>query len=198
MQLREGEKAVRFARDVIEAYVKQNPLPSIDLGGVFREKQGVFVTIHTHPSHMLRGCIGIPEPIMSLQDALKEAAISATRDPRFPPLSRDELDDIVVEVTILTPPRLLRVSNPREYPSKIKIGRDGLIVRKGSYSGLLLPQVPVEEKWNTEEFLAHTCMKAWLPPDAWLDEDTKIYTFSGQIFTEVEPRGRVEEKPLHG
>ncbi|HEC89602.1 MAG: TIGR00296 family protein [Thermoplasmata archaeon] len=198
MNLEEGEKAVKFARKVIEAYVKQDPIPKEDLGSIFREKQGVFVTIHTYPSHMLRGCIGIPEPIMPLQDALVEAATSATRDPRFPPLSEKELDDIIVEVTILTPPKLLDVVDPKEYLSKIKIGRDGLIIRKGSYSGLLLPQVPVEENWDVEEFLANTCMKAWLPPDAWLDRDAKLYTFSGQIFTEIEPRGRIEEKPLHG
>ncbi|HDM67063.1 MAG TPA: TIGR00296 family protein, partial [Thermoplasmatales archaeon] len=137
MQLEDGEKAVRFARSIIESYVKQEALPNEDLGGVFRDKQGVFVTIHTYPSHMLRGCIGIPEPIMPLQDALKEAAISATHDPRFPPLSEKELDNIIIEVTILTPPKLLKVSHPREYPSKIKVGRDGLIVRKGGYSGLL-------------------------------------------------------------
>ena len=198
MNLQDGEKAVRFARRVIETYVRGEPAPKTDLDSVFKEKQGVFVTIHTYPSHMLRGCIGIPEPIMPLQDALVEAATSATRDPRFPPLSERELDNIIIEVTILTPPKLLEVSDPKEYLSKIKIGRDGLIVRKGGYSGLLLPQVPVEEKWDVEEFLANTCMKAWLPADAWLDRNTKIYTFSGQIFTEIEPRGKIEEKPLHG
>lgn len=198
MNLQDGEKAVRFARRVIDAYVRGESIPKTDLDSVFKEKRGVFVTIHTYPSHMLRGCIGIPEPIMSLQDALVEAATSATRDPRFSPLSERELDDIIIEVTILTPPKLLEVSTPKEYLSKIKIGRDGLIVRQGGYSGLLLPQVPVEEKWDVEEFLANTCMKAWLPPDAWLDRNTKIYTFSGQIFTELEPRGKIEEKPLHG
>jgi len=198
MNLQDGEKAVRFARRVIEAYVRGEPIPKTDLDSVFKEKQGVFVTIHTYPSHMLRGCIGIPEPIMPLQDALVEAATSATRDPRFPPLSERELDNIIIEVTILTPPKLLEVSDPKEYLSKIKIGRDGLIARQGGYSGLLLPQVPVEEKWDVEEFLANTCMKAWLPADAWLDRNTKIYTFSGQIFTEIEPRGKIEEKPLHG
>ena len=198
MNLEDGERAVRFARRVIEAYVKQNSIPAEDLNSIFKEKQGVFVTIHTYPSHMLRGCIGIPEPVMSLEDALVEAATSATRDPRFPPLSEKELDNIIIEVTLLTPPKLLEVSDPREYISKIKIGRDGLIIKQGSYSGLLLPQVPIEQKWDVEEFLANACMKAWLPPDAWLDRTTKIYTFSGQIFTEIEPRGKIEEKPLYG
>lgn len=193
-----GIKAVQYARDIIESHVKNFDLPLLKPKEIFNEKQGVFVTIHTFPGHDLRGCIGIPEPIMPLKDALVESAKSATRDPRFNPLREDELNNIVIEVTILTKPELIEVNKPQDYLSFIKIGRDGLIVEQGFFRGLLLPQVPVEQDWNKEEFLSHTCMKAGLLPDAWFDKNTKIFKFSGQIFTEVEPRGKIREKSLDG
>lgn len=200
LKLDDGKKAVRYARDVIENYVKNQEIPiPVDLkDDVFSKKQGAFVTIHTYPDHDLRGCIGIPLPIMPLKNAIAEGAKSATHDPRFPPLSKEELDNIIVEVTILTEPELIHVDKPIEYPSKIEIGRDGLIVEQGFYKGLLLPQVPVEQGWDKEEFLSHTCMKAGLMPDAWFDKNTKIYRFSGQVFTEIKPRGEIKEKKLDG
>ncbi|RLF33990.1 MAG: TIGR00296 family protein [Thermoplasmata archaeon] len=198
LKLDDGKKAVKYAREVIENYVKNKEIPSPDLRDVFSRKQGAFVTIHTYPDHELRGCIGIPLPIMSLKDAIAEGAKSATHDPRFPPLSKEELDKIIVEVTVLTQPELIRVDKPMDYLSEIEIGRDGLIVEQGFYKGLLLPQVPVEQGWDKEEFLSHTCMKAGLLPDAWFDENTKIYRFSGQVFTEIKPRGEIKEKKLDG
>lgn len=196
--LDEGLKSVQFARYVAESYVKNKEIPSFDLGEIFNQELGVFVTIHTYPGHDLRGCIGIPQPIMPLKKAIVESAKSATRDPRFPPLDESELDNIIIEVTILTKPELIEVSQPEKYPSNIEIGRDGLIVEQGFYKGLLLPQVPIEQGWDKKEFLSHTCMKAGLSPGAWFDENTKIYKFSGQIFTEVEPRGKIREKNLDG
>ena len=198
LNLDEGKKAVSFAREVIEEYVKNKTVPEIELPGVFNEKHGAFVTIHTYPEYELRGCIGVPLPVKSLKEAIVEGATSATRDPRFPPLSPDELDNIVVEVTVLTEPELIRVDKPRDYLSEIEIGRDGLIVEQGFFKGLLLPQVPVEQGWDKEEFLSHTCMKAGLMPDAWFDKNTKIYRFSGQVFTEIKPRGEIKEKKIDG
>ena len=93
---------------------------------------------------------------------------------------------------------VIKVSDPKEYLEKIEIGRDGLIVQQGMFKGLLLPQVPVEQGWEKDEFLSHTCMKAGLMPDAWFNENTRISKFSGQIFTEIEPRGKIEEKKLDG
>jgi len=196
LNLEEGKKAVVFARKIIEQKVKNNKISSSDLHGVFDEKQGAFVTIHTHPEHDLRGCIGIPLPVMSLKDAIVEGAISATRDPRFPPLDKNELNNIVIEVTILSKPELIKVNQPKDYTKNIVIGRDGLIVEQGFYKGLLLPQVPVEQGWDIEEFLSHTCMKAGLMPDAWYDKNIKIYQFSGQIFTETSPNGEIKEKKI--
>ena len=198
LNLDEGKKAVVFARDIIEEFVKNNNIPTSNLEDSFFENQGAFVTIHTYPNHELRGCIGIPLPIMPLKDAIIEGAKSATRDPRFPPLEERELNNIIIEVTILTKPVVIKVRQPQDYLKEIEIGRDGLIVEQGFLKGLLLPQVPVEQGWDIEEFLSHTCMKAGLMPDAWYDKNTKILKFSGQVFTELKPGGEIEEKKLDG
>ena len=198
LSLDEGRKAVALARNTIEQFVKNNTTPLTNLTGVFTEKQGTFVTLHTFPEHDLRGCIGIPLPIMPLKEAIIDAAKSATRDPRFPPLGDEEVDKIIIEVTILTKPELIKALKPKDYLSSIEIGRDGLIVEQGYYKGLLLPQVPVEQGWDKEEFLSHTCMKAGLLPDAWYDKNIKFFKFSGQIFTEIEPNGKIMEKNLDG
>ncbi len=192
--LEEGEAAVRIARQVIECFVKGKPYPDFSYPDGFDKESGVFVTVNTHPEDRLRGCIGYPSPIYSLRKALVKAAEGSTEDPRFPRLSEKELDKITVEVSILTPPELISVSRPLDYPKKIEIGRDGLIVEKGPYRGLLLPQVATEWKWNEEEFLSQTCMKAGLPPDAWFEKDTKIFMFNSRIFGEVSPGGKVEER----
>ncbi|HID25273.1 MAG TPA: TIGR00296 family protein [Thermoplasmata archaeon] len=196
MSFKEGVETVRFARKVVDFVVKQKPLLEVKLNDVFQQKRGVFVTLLTFPRKNLRGCIGIPDPVMKLQDAIREAASSATRDPRFPPVNQKELGNIIVEVTLLTKPELINVENPKDYLSQIVVGRDGLIAEKGFFKGLLLPQVPVEYNWDVEEFLSQTCMKAGLPPDAWFDKETKIYRFSGQIFAEKEPYGDVEERRI--
>jgi len=194
----EGKKAVIYAREIIEKKVKNDKTHPSDIQGVFDEKQGAFVTIHTHPEHDLRGCIGIPLPVMPLKEAIAEGARSATRDPRFHPLGENELNNIIIEVTILTKPEVIDVNQPQEYLANIEIGRDGLIVEQGMFKGLLLPQVPVEQGWDKEEFLSHTCMKAGLMPDAWFDNSTKIFRFSGQIFTETSPGEEIKEKKIDG
>jgi len=198
LSLEEGINAVKLARSIVEQYVKNCTTPTSELKEIFSEKQGVFTTLHTYPGHDLRGCIGIPLPIMSLKEAIIESAKSATRDPRFPPLEENETNNILIEVTILTKPELINVDRPQDYLSNIEIGRDGLIVEQGFYKGLLLPQVPIEQGWEKEEFLSHTCIKAGLLPDAWVDKNTKIFKFSGQIFTEIEPKGKIREKKLDG
>lgn len=192
MDLEKGGFLVRTARKAIEAYVRSSDTyEPKDCPGEFMEKSGVFTTIHLHKGHELRGCIGYAEPVLPLMEALLGSAVSATQDPRFPPLSEKELGEIVVEVSVLTKPELIKVNDPREYPEKMKIGRDGLVIERGVQKGLLLPQVPVECKWDAEEFLHHLCMKAGLPSDAWLGEGVKIYSFRSEIFTEKSPRGKI-------
>ena len=172
LQKDEGTLAIKLARITITNYLTNSSQNLPSYPNIFKEKSGVFVTLHTYPQHLLRGCIGIPYPIMQLQKAIQEAAISVTHDPRFHPLQQTELDAIILEITILTPPVLLSVKTPQEYMNNIKIGRDGLIVEKGYFKGLLLPQVPIEQGWDTEEFLNQTCQKAGLNLDAWIDNDT--------------------------
>ena len=131
-------------------------------------------------------------PVKKLSRAIVDGAIAAaTEDPRFPPVTTKELDDIMFEVTVLTPPMEIDVSDPIEYLSKIKVGRDGLIIRHSFSSGLLLPQVPVEYGWNVEEFLQHTCEKAGLARDTWKNESVKIEKFEGIIFKEETPNGAI-------
>jgi hypothetical protein len=105
---------------------------------------------------------------------------------------------VKVEVSVLTKPEPIEVENPRDYPKHIEIGRDGLIIEWSGYSGLLLPQVPVEWGWDVEEFLSQTCMKAGLPPDHWFEKDVRIQKFSAQIFKEKTPGGEIEEHELAG
>ncbi len=192
-----GEFAVKAARAIIENACG-GPAPSVSYPSLFEKNAGVFVTINTYPSLNLRGCIGYPEPVFPLREALVKAAQGATQDPRFDPLSTEELDKIVVEVSVLTPPVLLKVKKPKEYFDKVKIGRDGLIAAKGGLKGLLLPQVPIEWKWNVEEFLSNTCMKAGLPHDAWSNPGTEIYSFQAEIFSEEEPKGMIVRRVLGG
>lgn len=190
----EGKIAVKLARDTIETYLKSGR--TIDgsetvLPSVFNENRGVFVTLTK--DELLRGCIGHPYPDSPLKYAITDSAISAAfRDPRFPPLHTDEMKRIVVEVTILTPPKRIEAS-PKELPGKIEIGRHGLIVKKGYHQGLLLPQVAPENDMDEIDFLSHTCLKAGLEYDAWLT-GAEVYSFEGQIFAEKEPNGEVVEK----
>jgi len=203
LSLEEGKFLVNLARKAVEEilkYGKRLELPE-KVSEKLRQPCGVFVTINKvgNEDRELRGCIGYPYPTSPLAEAVIDSAISsATQDPRFQPLSIKELDKVVFEISVLTPPQIIEVKNPREYPQKIKIGQDGLIVERGMFKGLLLPQVPVEWKWDEEEFLCQCCIKAGLPPDCWLLKDTKIYKFQAIIFEEEEPRGKVRRKFLGG
>lgn len=197
----EGEFLVRLARKAVRENLKNGKIisPPENVSPCLLEKKGVFVTINSviNGEKSLRGCIGFPYPVYPLVRAVIEAAIeSATRDPRFPPMTLRELDNVVFEVSVLTEPELIKVDSPREYPSKIKVGEDGLIVERGFYKGLLLPQVPVEWNWDEEEFLCQCCLKAGLPPDCWLLKGTKIYKFQCIIFEETSPNGSVVRKTL--
>ena len=201
LTLEEGEFLVSLARQTVTEYLKSGQVLQVPEGvsSKLMELCGVFVTLNRvhEGKKMLRGCIGLPYPTTPLVQAVIEAAISAaTQDPRFPQVALEELDQIVFEVSVLTPPERVTVEKTSDYPSKIEVGRDGLIMERGYYKGLLLPQVPVEWNWNTEEFLCQTAMKAGLSPDAWLLTDTKIYKFQAIIFEEASPKGRIEQKKI--
>jgi len=190
----EGRLAVELAREALECSVngKRMPVRNLD-SGQFSEARGVFVTLNTTApaGDNLRGCIGFPYPVKRLGDAIQEAAVAAaSEDPRFPPVGKEELGSIVVEVSVLTPPRDLDVPR-REMPSHVKIGTDGLMISRSYPSGLLLPQVATEFEMDQVEFLSQACIKAGLPPDAWLDPATRVQVFQAEIFAEKRPRGEV-------
>jgi len=190
----EGEFLIHLARNTVFNYLKTGRTlkPPKDTPAKLFEKCGVFVSIKNSTKD-LRGCIGFPYPTSPLVEAVIDSAINAaTEDPRFEPLSIDELNKVVFEISILTPPEQVQVKNPKEYVEKIKVGEDGLIVERGPYKGLLLPQVPVEWGWCAEEFLCQCCMKAGVPPDSWLTKDSKVYKFKAIIFDEQTPNGEIK------
>lgn len=190
----DGILLVKAARRAVSEFLKSGrTVPDGDLDTRFAEKSGVFVTLNDGSG--LRGCIGYPHADRKLSFALRDAAVAAaTRDPRFQPLEPQELGNVTFEVTVLTQSEIILVDNPEEYMQQIKVGRDGLVVRNESYSGLLLPQVPSEYGWNEREFLEHTCRKAGLPRDCWKDADTVVEKFQGIVFKEKVPNGSVIEE----
>ena len=201
LSLDEGKFLINLARSTVKEYLENGKTlkPPADTPKKLFERCGVFVTINSvrHGEKELRGCIGYPYPTSPLVAAVIDSAINAaTQDPRFYPLSLEELGSVVFEVSVLTPPELVEASNPKEYMSKIKVGEDGLIVERGFYKGLLLPQVPVEWGWCEEEFLCQCCVKAGLPPDSWLTKGAKIYRFKAIVFDEETPNGEVKRLSL--
>jgi uncharacterized protein len=197
----EGEFLLNLARNTVKSYLQNGKTnkPFKETPSKLSQKCGVFVTINSvrGDEKELRGCIGYPYPTSPLVEAVIDSAINAaTQDPRFEPMSPQELDNVVFEVSVLTPPELVEITNPKEYISKIKVGEDGLIIERGYHKGLLLPQVPIEWGWCEEEFLCQCCMKAGLPPDSWLTKDAKIYKFRAIIFEEETPNGKIKRLNL--
>lgn len=197
-----GTYLVKLARQTVEGYVTKKTKPEVpdDVPEALTAKSGVFVTLNsiTGEHVELRGCIGRPYPTQPLVEATIDSAVDAsTNDPRFPPVTQRELDSILVELSILTPPKRINWSKPQELMDHVKIGRDGLIASRGMWRGLLLPQVPVEWGWNTKQFLEHTCNKAGLPLDAWKDTKTEFMSFQAEIFGEETPKGEIVRDPSH-
>jgi uncharacterized protein len=199
ISLIEGTDLVRLARSAVEKYLQESVI--IKPRKEIPEKAGVFVTLnYVTPSRreLLRGCIGFPLPEKALYQGVIDAAIAAaTEDPRFPPLDVQDLNNIVFEVSVLTPPQEIRVNNPADYRKEVEIGRDGLILQWRFGSGLLLPQVPIELNWDVEEYLANMCYKAGAPPDVWIDPSSKLYKFQATVFKEVEPKRQIIRVGYH-
>ncbi len=179
-RLTDAEKStlLKLAREAIAQYLangRRAALPKAE--GLLAEKCGAFVTLHKRGQ--LRGCIGNMIGIRPLVETIQEMAISsATEDPRFRRVTPDELADIDIEISVLSP--LKRVKEVNE----IEVGTHGILMRRGMYQGVLLPQVATEWGWDRDEFLAHTCEKAGLPMDAWRDPETSIEIFSAEVFGE--------------
>jgi len=192
--LSDGKELLKLARKSISfAMASAARLSETTEKKRFQEKRGCFVTLNTFPDKELRGCIGYPYPTMPLWNAVIDAAAQAAfKDPRFPPLKAEELEKVLLEISVLTLPEEIKGNN-KELPEKVQVGEDGLIVQMGGRSGLLLPQVPREFNWDSEEFLKQCCQKAGLPPAAWMQSDCKAFKFQAQVFSEKTPEGEVEE-----
>jgi len=201
--LEDGKLLIKFTRENIENFLinsRRIIVPDI-IKQKFSDKYGAFVTLNkaNFEGNPLRGCIGYIEPKYPLYDAIHRVSVSsATEDPRFPSVTPSEMDEIIIEVSILTPPKVIEVNDPNEYLERIVIGRDGLIAQQGEWRrGLLLPQVPVDHdrNWDVKTFLDHTCLKTGLPMNAWHDiERVKISSFQAILFEEKEPRGEIIRK----
>lgn len=192
----DGKFLVRLARRTVEQFAQEGTKPSEpdDTPTHLTRESGVFVTLNSvsRRNNQLRGCIGRPYPTDPLVEATIDSAFdAAANDPRFPPVKENDLDSIVIEVSLLTPPEEIECSNPDELIRAVKIGRDGLIAAKSGRRGLLLPQVPCKWDWDVQEFLRHTCRKAMLPMEAWKDPNTKFMRFQAEIFAETSPRGEI-------
>lgn len=180
MQQEELELLLKLARDSLNSFYNNERLDtSYTLH--MKEPRGVFVTLHKNGR--LRGCIGYPEPVLPLYRAVIEAARSAAlRDPRFPPVTKEEMKMIKIELSILTVPELIKVKNPNDFFQEIKTGRDGLIIRgHDGNSGLLLPQVATEYNFTVSQFLNALCQKANMTFNAWADPRNKVYKFRAEI-----------------
>lgn len=198
----QGKFLVRLARKTVDDYVtkkKKTETPE-DISEQLKLKSGVFVTLNSITGNQvsLRGCIGRPYPTQPLVEATIDSSVdSAANDPRFPPVTTKELDTIIIDLSVLTPPKKIEYSNPEELLNLVKVGRDGLIAIRGMQRGLLLPQVPVDWNWNTLEFIEHTCNKAGIPENAWKDPKTEFMSFQAEIFGEETPRGNIVRNPKH-
>jgi hypothetical protein len=185
------EELVSIARKTIEDFFKTGKL-KIKLDKKFQDKRGVFVTIHSYPDNELRGCVGFTTPEYSLYEAVQKASIEAAfHDNRFLPLTEDELDKVVFEVSILSLPEVLN-GTPDKRIEKIEKDKDGLIIEYGIRKGLFLPQV-WEDIQDKKQFLEALCWKAGLTPDYVFDKNTKLYKFNVKAFKEVEPKGKIIE-----
>ncbi len=172
------QKLLYIARETIQQYIlfRQKPEFSVDEPEL-HQQLGAFVTLKTHGR--LRGCIGHVQGVKPLYQTIIEMAIAAsTQDPRFAPVAKDELQDIHIEISVMSPLRMI------DHPEEIEVGVHGILMKQGFQSGLLLPQVATEYHWNRQTFLEHTCLKAGLSSTAWKHPDTEIYVFSAQVFHE--------------
>ncbi|MGD0217373.1 MAG: AmmeMemoRadiSam system protein A [Desulfobaccales bacterium] len=180
MDLSDADKKLllQIARGSIEAHLLDKPAPALEAAPPsLCQPRGAFVSLHRRGQ--LRGCIGYLEAVQPLGETVREmAAAAAFHDPRFRPLGREELADLEVEISVLSP------MQPVSDIDQIEVGAHGLYMVQGSCRGLLLPQVATEYHWDRLTFLKQTCSKAGLPPDAWRDPATKIYLFTAEIISE--------------
>jgi len=180
MQLSEKQKELLLdiARKTIENLTNGKPLPDFNIDdSLLNAKCGAFVTIHSRGN--LRGCIGNIIGHSSLWETVRKMAFeAASNDPRFPPVTADELEKIDIEISVISP--FKKIDNIEQ----IQVGQHGIFLKQGYNQGLLLPQVATEYDWGRKEFIEHTCMKAGLNKDCYRNEKCEIYIFSATVFGE--------------
>jgi len=171
----EKKELLDLARSAVNRFVRNNEVITYEpQSPVLLTRKGAFVTLKKN--QLLRGCIGYIEPVASLYKTVIQAAIyAASQDMRFEPVSNAELKDLDIEISVLTLPQKIND------PDVITVGKYGLIISQGSKKGLLLPQVPIEQKWSRKTFLQHACLKAGLPQDAW-KSGADIFIFEAIVF----------------
>mgnify|MGYP000849736794 FL=1 len=181
MELTDQEKntLLDIAKNAIAAKINHRETPELNIdSNNLRLKRGAFVTLKKQGR--LRGCIGYIKAYKPLWKTVQEMAVAAAfHDPRFPSLRAEEIQQLTFEISVLSP--LKRIADVND----IEVGRHGLYIIRRHHSGLLLPQVATEYKWDRETFLEETCHKAGLPPDAWKDKETEIYIFSADYFGDI-------------
>jgi len=174
-----GERHVLLetAREAIAAHFQGRRAQLAAAAGALAEKRGAFVTLH-RPDGELRGCVGLMQSDRSLLDTVARMAVAAaTEDGRFDPVTEGELEGLRIEISALGPLEPIR-------PEAVEVGRHGLLISYGDRRGVLLPQVPVEQGWDRETFLAHTCWKAGLPEDTWRKPGVELLGFTATVFGE--------------
>ncbi len=177
---KQREELLKIARKSIKEYLEKGEVCEFEVQDPeLKKPSACFVTLKKYGN--LRGCIGRIVADLPLYKAVSLMAIEAAfRDPRFPSLAKDEFNDMEIEISILTP--FKKITDIQE----IEVGKHGLFIKRGFFSGLLLPQVATEYNWDRLTFLEHTCLKAGLSPNCWKDKDTQIYTFTAEVFNEKE------------
>ena len=184
---RDRRQLLDLARRALDARVRRGPPPHVECTGALAVRRAAFVSLHCRGA--LRGCLGhlgFDTPLG--QTIVHLAGVVADSDPRFAAVSPEELPDLRVEISVLTPPRaILSVSD-------VEVGRHGLIIEDGRHRGLLLPQVAVEHRWTRDAFLEHACVKAGLRPDAWT-RGARVFVFEAQVFGEDQSSGTARTHP---
>jgi len=172
---------LRLVRQTLTEYLGAGVKPVVAAESpALRQPRATFVTLRTRATGDLRGCRGEVIARQPLVESVQNMAIaSATDDPRFVPVTADQVPDLRIEISALTPMKPIR-------PHDVVIGRHGLMIVKGGRSGLLLPQVPVEQGWSRDEFLRGLCHKAWLPDNAWKASDAQLFGFEAEVWGEEE------------
>ncbi|MDG6928124.1 MAG: TIGR00296 family protein [Nitrososphaerota archaeon] len=190
--LDDGKYLIGISRQAIKHYgLTKKYIKIPDAPAKYLVRSGAFVTVKDKREQLL-GCIGRPYPSGTLLENIIQSAVDAAYyDPRFAPLDSGAADSVLLEVSILSPPEEINFKSPDEILNKIKVGRDGIIIEWALGSGLLLPQVPVEEKWDVEEYISYGCLKAGADRNLWKRGNLQVYRFTATVFSELEPNGSI-------